>query len=98
MVLQAGDVRICREATCRCPLTPHLAQVHADLFIIDAIITIPIALLGFVFLPGLPWNAKPSFWLSGAVRPIARCFSLHRCFANASLVLQRRRSISRSLE
>ncbi|KAL7417101.1 major facilitator superfamily domain-containing protein [Mrakia frigida] len=34
------------------------------IFIIDAIITIPIAILGFIFLPGLPWNAKPTFWLS----------------------------------
>ncbi|CDZ97527.1 Permease of the major facilitator superfamily [Phaffia rhodozyma] len=34
------------------------------LFIIDAIITIPIALLGFVFLPGLPWNTKANFWLT----------------------------------
>lgn len=36
-------------------------------FSIDAIITIPIAIAGFVFLPGLPWNAKPSFWLSQKV-------------------------------
>jgi len=35
------------------------------LFIIDAIITLPIALLGLVFLPALPGQRdwKPSFWL-----------------------------------
>lgn len=31
------------------------------LFIIDGIITIPIALLGFLIMPDLPHNTKPSF-------------------------------------
>jgi MFS family permease len=34
------------------------------LFIIDAIITIPIALFGYVFLPGLPLQDKKEWWLS----------------------------------
>ncbi|WOO82739.1 Pantothenate transporter FEN2 [Vanrija pseudolonga] len=34
------------------------------MFIIDAIITIPIAIFGFVFLPGLPLQDKKSWWLS----------------------------------
>ncbi|BEJ17171.1 hypothetical protein CspHIS471_0605720 [Cutaneotrichosporon sp. HIS471] len=33
------------------------------LFIIDAIITIPIALFGYVFLPGLPLQDKKEWWL-----------------------------------
>lgn len=35
------------------------------LFIIDAVITLPIAILGMVFLPALPGQKgwKPSFWL-----------------------------------
>ncbi|KAJ3851393.1 major facilitator superfamily domain-containing protein [Lentinula lateritia] len=33
------------------------------LFIIDGIITIPIALLGFLIMPDLPHNTKPSKWL-----------------------------------
>lgn len=37
------------------------------MFIIDAIITIPIALFGFVFLPGLPLQDKKSWWLSDEV-------------------------------
>ncbi|EIN08776.1 MFS general substrate transporter [Punctularia strigosozonata HHB-11173 SS5] len=38
------------------------------LFIIDAVITIPIAALGYVFLPALPGQSgnKPTFWLSQA--------------------------------
>jgi MFS transporter, ACS family, pantothenate transporter len=31
------------------------------LFIIDTVITIPIALLGYFIMPDLPWRAKPSF-------------------------------------
>ncbi|KAL1412032.1 hypothetical protein Q8F55_003029 [Vanrija albida] len=34
------------------------------LFIIDAIITIPIALFGFFFLPGLPLQDKKEWWLT----------------------------------
>lgn len=46
----------------------HLSGVHGLagwrwLFIIDAVITIPIAILGYVFLPDLPHRAKPSWWL-----------------------------------
>ncbi|KAJ3776044.1 MFS general substrate transporter, partial [Lentinula raphanica] len=33
------------------------------LFIIDGIITIPIALLGFLIMPDLPHNTRPSKWL-----------------------------------
>lgn len=33
----------------------------AGLFIIDGIITIPIALLGFLIMPDLPTTTKPSF-------------------------------------
>ncbi|KAK4699017.1 MFS transporter, ACS family, pantothenate transporter, partial [Phenoliferia sp. Uapishka_3] len=42
------------------------------LFIIDAIITIPIAIFGFLFLPDSPWDAKPSFILSAADIDLAR--------------------------
>ncbi|KAJ7694821.1 major facilitator superfamily domain-containing protein [Mycena rosella] len=34
------------------------------LMIVDAIVTIPIALFGFIFLPDLPWAAKPSTLLT----------------------------------
>lgn len=34
------------------------------LFIIDAIITLPIALFGYLFLPGLPLQDKKEWWLS----------------------------------
>ncbi|KAK0498029.1 major facilitator superfamily domain-containing protein [Armillaria luteobubalina] len=34
------------------------------LMIVDAVITLPIAVLGFIFLPDLPFNAKKSFLLS----------------------------------
>ncbi|KAL7419273.1 hypothetical protein Q5752_006110 [Cryptotrichosporon argae] len=34
------------------------------LFIIDAIITLPIALFGFAFLPGLPLQGTKAWWLS----------------------------------
>ncbi|KAJ3712874.1 major facilitator superfamily domain-containing protein [Lentinula raphanica] len=39
-----------------------LNDVHG-LFIIDGIITIPIALLGFLIMPDLPHNTRPSKWL-----------------------------------
>lgn len=39
------------------------------MFIVDAAITLPVALLGFVFLPGLPWNAQPSVVLTASVSP-----------------------------
>ncbi|KAF7324909.1 MFS general substrate transporter [Mycena kentingensis (nom. inval.)] len=42
------------------------------LFIVDAVITIPIALFGFVFLPNLPWGAKPSVLLTQQDIDIAR--------------------------
>ncbi|KAJ7243446.1 major facilitator superfamily domain-containing protein [Mycena rebaudengoi] len=42
------------------------------LMIIDAIVTIPIAILGFVFLPDLPWAAKPSLLLSEQDIALAR--------------------------
>jgi len=42
------------------------------LFIIDAVITLPIALFGLVMLPALPWYAKPTFWLSEREIEIAR--------------------------
>ncbi|KAL7419497.1 hypothetical protein Q5752_005408 [Cryptotrichosporon argae] len=47
----------------------HLNDVHGLagwrwLFIIDAIITIPIALFGYVFLPGLPLQNKKPWWLN----------------------------------
>ncbi|KAJ7171016.1 major facilitator superfamily domain-containing protein [Mycena filopes] len=34
------------------------------LMIVDAIVTIPVALFGFAFLPNLPWAAKPSLLLT----------------------------------
>jgi len=42
------------------------------LFIIDGIITIPIALLGFIFMPDLPHNTKPSFLYTEAQLEMAR--------------------------
>lgn len=42
------------------------------LFVIDAVITLPIAVAGFVFLPPLPGQReanKGTFWLSTRVRP-----------------------------
>ncbi|KAJ7083601.1 major facilitator superfamily domain-containing protein [Mycena belliarum] len=42
------------------------------LMIVDAIVTIPIALFGFVFLPNLPWAAKPSFLLTESDIALAR--------------------------
>lgn len=44
------------------------------LMIVDAIITIPIAVVGYVFLPPLPGQKeanKATFWLSERVRPPA---------------------------
>jgi MFS family permease len=38
------------------------------LFVIDAIITLPIAIAGFFFLPGSPLQDKKSWWLTEAVR------------------------------
>lgn len=37
------------------------------MFIVDAIMSIPIALLGYLFLPDTPELAKPSLLLSAAV-------------------------------
>lgn len=34
------------------------------LFIIDAIITLPVAIMGFIFLPGLPLQDKKEWWLT----------------------------------
>ena len=45
----------------------HFPSSQRWIFIIDAVITIPIAVGGFIFLPGVPWNAKPTFWLSQKV-------------------------------
>ncbi|KZT51659.1 MFS general substrate transporter [Calocera cornea HHB12733] len=42
------------------------------LFIIDAVITLPIAVFGLTMLPALPWYAKPTFWLSEKEIEIAR--------------------------
>ncbi|KAI5475641.1 MFS general substrate transporter [Pseudohyphozyma bogoriensis] len=42
------------------------------LFIIDGIISVPIAILGLVFLPNLPWAAKPSFLLNSSEIELAR--------------------------
>ncbi|KAJ6461022.1 major facilitator superfamily domain-containing protein [Mycena sanguinolenta] len=42
------------------------------LMIVDAIVTIPIAILGFAFLPDLPWSAKPSLLLSSEDIALAR--------------------------
>ncbi|OCF31066.1 hypothetical protein I316_07337 [Kwoniella heveanensis BCC8398] len=44
------------------------------LFIIDAVITLPVALLGLVFLPAVPGHSqeKPSFWLSQADLDLAK--------------------------
>ncbi|KAJ6454570.1 major facilitator superfamily domain-containing protein [Mycena vulgaris] len=42
------------------------------LMIVDAIVTIPIALFGFVFLPNLPWAAKPSLLLTEQDIALAR--------------------------
>ncbi|ODN98049.1 hypothetical protein I350_07691 [Cryptococcus amylolentus CBS 6273] len=41
------------------------------LFIIDAVITLPIAVMGLVFLPAVPGHSgnKPSFWLSQEASP-----------------------------
>ncbi|KAJ7717984.1 major facilitator superfamily domain-containing protein [Mycena metata] len=42
------------------------------LMIVDAIVTIPIAIFGFVFLPNLPWAAKPSLLLTAEDIALAR--------------------------
>ncbi|KAJ7471177.1 major facilitator superfamily domain-containing protein [Mycena galericulata] len=42
------------------------------LMIVDAIVTIPIALFGFIFLPNLPWAAKPSLLLTEEDIALAR--------------------------
>jgi ACS family pantothenate transporter-like MFS transporter len=39
------------------------------LFIIDAIITLPIAVAGFFFLPDMPLQGNAPWWLSQEVRP-----------------------------
>lgn len=41
----------------------HSLQGWRWLFIIDAIITLPIAVLGFFFLPDLPLQGKAPWWL-----------------------------------
>lgn len=51
----------------------NLHEVHGLagwrwLFIIDAIITLPIAIAGFFFLPDLPLQGKAPWWLSKEVR------------------------------
>ncbi|RSH93611.1 hypothetical protein EHS25_006257 [Saitozyma podzolica] len=42
------------------------------LFVIDAIITLPIAIAGFFFLPGSPLQDKKSWWLTEAEHQLAR--------------------------
>ncbi|KAF7303675.1 MFS general substrate transporter [Mycena indigotica] len=42
------------------------------LMIVDAVVTIPIALFGYIFLPNLPWNAKPNFMLTEPDIALAR--------------------------
>jgi ACS family pantothenate transporter-like MFS transporter len=42
------------------------------LFIIDAIITLPIAVAGFFFLPDMPLQGNAPWWLSKEVRRLAR--------------------------
>ncbi|KAJ7723277.1 major facilitator superfamily domain-containing protein [Mycena maculata] len=42
------------------------------LMIVDAIVTMPIAVFGFFFLPNLPWNAKPSLLLTEQDIELAR--------------------------
>jgi MFS family permease len=42
------------------------------LFIIDAIITIPIALFGYFFLPGLPLQDSKEWWLSHEQNELAK--------------------------
>ncbi|KAF7318451.1 MFS general substrate transporter [Mycena chlorophos] len=42
------------------------------LLIIDAIVTLPIAALGFAFLPNHPWSKRPSFWLNAEEVALAR--------------------------
>lgn len=47
----------------------NLSGVHGRagwrwLFIIDGVITVPIALLGYFFFPNLPQDGKKSWWLS----------------------------------
>ncbi|KAH9969935.1 major facilitator superfamily domain-containing protein [Russula compacta] len=42
------------------------------LFIIDGVITVPIALLGYLIMPDLPWTTKPSFLYSQDQLEIAR--------------------------
>ena len=42
------------------------------LFIIDGVITIPIALLGFLIMPDLPTTTKPSIFLSAAQLEIGK--------------------------
>ncbi|KAF8218216.1 major facilitator superfamily domain-containing protein [Mycena galopus ATCC 62051] len=55
----------------------HLDGVHGLagwrwLMIVDAIVTLPIALLGFAFLPDLPWSAKPGLLLTAEDIDLAR--------------------------
>lgn len=63
------------------------------MFIVDAAITLPIALLGFVFLPGLPWNAQPSVVLTASVSPRISTFT-YKLLYNLSLSRMSRQDVS----
>lgn len=54
-----------RCAGCR---TNERAHKRRWLFIVDAIISLPVASLGFFFLPGSPLQDKKVWWLSEEVR------------------------------
>lgn len=55
----------------------HGLQGWRWLFIIDAIITLPIAILGFFFLPDLPLQGKAPWWLKPKVsRNSSRIFAV----------------------
>ncbi|KAL8286226.1 hypothetical protein RQP46_004714 [Phenoliferia psychrophenolica] len=61
-----------RELTKRSTIFWTAGSLGTMFSVIDAIITIPIALLGYLFLPDSPWDAKPTFLLSAADIELAR--------------------------
>lgn len=65
--LRVGDVGV-RART----LLVSVLILRTGLFIIDGVITAPIALLGFIIMPDLPSTTKPSFLLSNEYLEISK--------------------------
>jgi MFS family permease len=54
----------------------HLSGVHGRagwrwLFIVDGIITVPLALLGYCFIPNLPQDGKRTWWITEEERQLS---------------------------